>query len=267
MQLHCQRQRGPQFADPTITKVTPESIGTAAGTLLKIEGQNFTADDEVSVDDQPLVNQSLVSDTELDGETPALTATPREIQIRRCGNVVARFTLQCIQVTLNVPPCSGPGPKHFSGKVSSCDQEITRISYTVNANDLSITLCENCGVNPEFAFDIALLGGPNTITVVAQDANGAQASISKTVLPDTTPPGIQCPADIIVEAQRPCGSIVEFTVTAADDCDGPVTVVCTPASGSLFPPGSTIVHCVATDASGNSIECTFTVSVSGGRIP
>src|SRR5205085_5873288 len=128
-------------------KVTPESIGTAAGTALKIEGQNFTAGDEVSIDNQPLVNQSLVSATEIDGETPALSATPREIQVRRCGNVVARFPLQCIQVTLNVPACGAPGPKNFSGNVSSCDQEITRIDYSLNGNDL-VPLCENCGVNP-----------------------------------------------------------------------------------------------------------------------
>src|SRR5205085_1072066 len=245
-------------------KVTPESIGTAAGTALKIEGQNFTADDEVSLDDQPLVNQSLVSDTEIDGETPALTATPREIQIRRCGNVVARFPLQCIQVTLNVPACGAPGPKHFSGNVSSCDQEIARISYSVNANDLSTTLCENCGLNPEFSFDLDLPPGANTINVVVQDVNGGQSSVTKVLSPDTTAPTIQCPADIITENQLPCGTVVEFTVTAQDDCDPNVTVVCTPPSGSLFPQGSTIVKCVATDASGNSAECSFTVNVSGG---
>jgi hypothetical protein len=45
------------------------------------------------------------------------------------------------------------------------------------------------------------------------------------------------------------GEVVTFTVTASDDIDPSPVVVCTPPSGSLFPPGTTQVVCTATDAS------------------
>ena len=43
--------------------------------------------------------------------------------------------------------------------------------------------------------------------------------------------------------------------------DGPVAVVCTPSSGSIFPLGTTTVTCTATDAHANSAGKTFTVTV------
>jgi len=39
------------------------------------------------------------------------------------------------------------------------------------------------------------------------------------------------------------------------------TVVCTPASGSVFPIGNTAVNCTATDASGNATSSSFNVHV------
>jgi hypothetical protein len=42
--------------------------------------------------------------------------------------------------------------------------------------------------------------------------------------------------------------------------------VCTPPSGSVFPIGITTVTCVASDACGNSSQCTFTVTVGGSPL-
>jgi len=81
---------------------------------------------------------------------------------------------------------------------------------------------------------------------------------------DTQPPTITCPANIFVAAAASCppatSRTVNYTVTASDNCPG-VTVVCTPPSGSIFPVGTTTVTCIATDASGNTATCTFTVTV------
>jgi hypothetical protein len=46
--------------------------------------------------------------------------------------------------------------------------------------------------------------------------------------------------------------------SAADNCPG-VTTLCTPASGSPFPSGTTSVSCTATDASGNTATASFGV--------
>jgi hypothetical protein len=47
---------------------------------------------------------------------------------------------------------------------------------------------------------------------------------------------------------------------ASDNCPG-VTFVCSAASGSTFPIGTTTVTCTATDTSGNTASCSFTVTV------
>jgi hypothetical protein len=60
------------------------------------------------------------------------------------------------------------------------------------------------------------------------------------------------------------GAVVTATVTATDNCAGPVSIICTPPSGSLFPVGDTTVNCTAVDACGNSSACSFHVRVSTG---
>jgi hypothetical protein len=98
-----------------------------------------------------------------------------------------------------------------------------------------------------------------------EQATGTGPTCSFTVtVNDTQPPTITCPANIFVAAQAHCppttSRTVNFTVTASDNCPG-VTVVCSPASGSIFPVGTTTVTCTATDTSNNTATCSFTVTV------
>lgn len=106
--------------------------------------------------------------------------------------------------------------------------------------------------------------GANLVTLTVIDNKGASNSCTATVtVVDATPPQIACPADILVNAPPGANSVpVTFTVTATDFCDPHVTVVSLPPSGSLFPVGTTLVLCVATDASGNRNTCSFSVRVN-----
>jgi hypothetical protein len=81
------------------------------------------------------------------------------------------------------------------------------------------------------------------------------------LLPDTTPPTVNVPEDIVVEAQSPSGAAVAFNVSAVDDKDGDVPATATPPSGSVFPLGETTVDAVATDFAGNRGTATFVVRV------
>ena len=45
--------------------------------------------------------------------------------------------------------------------------------------------------------------------------------------------------------------------------DGPAAVICTPASGDLFPIGDTTVTCTATATAGNTATASFVVHVRG----
>ena len=88
-------------------------------------------------------------------------------------------------------------------------------------------------------------------------------SLARCRCSDTEPPTLFCPALVgaIDRLGTAPGEIVTFTVTATDDQDPSPDVVCVPPSGSLFPPGTTLVDCTATDASGNSSTAQFPVLV------
>jgi len=58
---------------------------------------------------------------------------------------------------------------------------------------------------------------------------------------------------------------VRFTVTATDDVDGQVRVICRPNSGSRFRIGRTRVNCSATDSSGNPSAVSFNIIVRSRR--
>jgi hypothetical protein len=76
-----------------------------------------------------------------------------------------------------------------------------------------------------------------------------------------TAPTIAVPAGLTVEATGPSGAAVSYSAQATDPKDGSLTPVCTPASGSTFPLGTTPVTCKVTDAAGISNAASFNVTV------
>lgn len=103
-------------------------------------------------------------------------------------------------------------------------------------------------------------------TVICTSSAGPACNFKVTVN-DTQAPAIACPSNITVNAASgACSAAVNFTVTASDNCSIP-TVVSSPASGSVFPLGTTMVTSTATDAAGNSRSCNFTVTVKDATGP
>ena len=84
---------------------------------------------------------------------------------------------------------------------------------------------------------------------------------------DTTPPALTVPATIHVVAGSPAGAVVMYEATAVDLVDGPILPLCSPASGSTFPLGTTTVTCIASDAHGNSTTKAFDVVVAPANMP
>ncbi len=84
---------------------------------------------------------------------------------------------------------------------------------------------------------------------------------------DNVPPTLSLPADFSVFANSTAGATVTYEATAVDDLPGPVTVVCTPETGAVFPngangPKATTVSCTATDAVTNESSGSFNVTVT-----
>jgi len=111
--------------------------------------------------------------------------------------------------------------------------------------------------------------GVSTVNCLAVDTAGNRNQCSFTVtIHDVEPPEITCPLDITTNtAPGQCAQVVYFNPTVTDKCDPNPTVECSPPSGTAFPVGVTRVHCVATDASGNTAACDFDVTVSLGGAP
>jgi len=87
---------------------------------------------------------------------------------------------------------------------------------------------------------------------------------------DSTPPLINgCLSDLVVNVEEGVsGAAASWLLPEATDaCAGTVLVNCQPASGSWFPLGATTVNCVASDLSGNTSTCRFTVTVSESPSP
>jgi hypothetical protein len=131
------------------------------------------------------------------------------------------------------------------------------------------TVSDNCpgvGVvscNPPVGSSFPI--GITNVTCTVKDAANNQAQCSfKVTVKDTQAPTIQCPADKIAATATPCstGVVVNYPApTVGDNCPNNLNVICSPASGSVFPVGTTGVTCTVTDGGGNQTQCSFKVNI------
>lgn len=165
----------------------------------------------------------------------------------------------CLFIALtNLFDCRTNRNVPVAGSVSSCTN-VTNISYVLNG--VTTTVCNNCGVNPSFGFNIVLADCENQLTVIARDVNGQSASVSRSIHYDVTPPVLSGCTNLSTNSLAGTnGNFVSYNVTALDDCDGVVPVTCEPPSGSFFQNGTTTVTCSARDHC-NTNSCSFTIEV------
>jgi hypothetical protein len=78
---------------------------------------------------------------------------------------------------------------------------------------------------------------------------------------DVTAPTISAHAKTVTVPKKARFAHVVYIVTAHDDTDATVQVICNPSSGSRFKLGHTTVHCSATDSSGNTATAKFVITV------
>jgi hypothetical protein len=114
-------------------------------------------------------------------------------------------------------------------------------------------------------FNCTNTGNPVQVSLTATDDNGNQSSASALVtVVDNLKPVINFPANITnVNPTSLNGAVVNYnTPVGTDNCTGAITQrTAGLASGATFPIGTTTVSYKVTDASTNSVSCSFTVTV------
>jgi hypothetical protein len=201
---------------------------------------------------------SQASDTVFKLGTTTVTCTA----IDAAGNKgTSSFTVEVVDTT--APEVQAPA----NMVVGNDSPTGANVVYTgAEATDLvSGSLPVTCTPASGSAFKLGL----TTVTCEATDAAGNTGEATFTVeVQDRTKPTVTVPADITAEATGSNGATVSYIgVTASDDVDGPLTAICSKASGTVFPLGTTTVTCSATDAAGNLGDNTFTVTVEDAIAP
>jgi hypothetical protein len=82
---------------------------------------------------------------------------------------------------------------------------------------------------------------------------------------DRTPPTLNVPVTVGIDATSAAGAVVVYEVSATDDIDPTPAVACSPASRTLFAIGDSTVNCSATDSSGNQATASFVVHVRSAK--
>jgi hypothetical protein len=99
--------------------------------------------------------------------------------------------------------------------------------------------------------------------VIDEAQNEATCITSITVI-DRIPPSLVCPEPITASADADCTAIVPLLEAAAsDNCTPPESIVLVqdPPAGATIGLGETVVTVTATDESGNSSQCTTSITV------
>jgi hypothetical protein len=105
--------------------------------------------------------------------------------------------------------------------------------------------------------DVTAFEGPHTVEVRSFDSTGVRVHGPVTFTVETQggsgPPLLSLREFLVVEADSSNGAEVRYVAEAFSASTGdPVPVTCTPASETIFPLGTTIVQCSATDEGGTA---------------
>ncbi|TVR77432.1 MAG: HYR domain-containing protein, partial [Saprospirales bacterium] len=186
-----------------------------------------------------------------------------------CNQMVVGMHVQLIEVRNNAGPnLTGPEDLTVYVDETSCSAQLDL--DVVEADDCSFgVVIENNFNNQGGAISDEFEVGTTTVVFIAEDecGNTSNWTVIITVL-DTIPPSINCPENIVAENDPgDCGAIVNWDEPQAEDnCPG-VSAIPTQLPGEFFQVGSATVTYVATDASGNTAECSFTITVQDNEPP
>jgi HYR domain len=257
--------------DVTVHDTTPPALGPMPADISdstenpggKVENYSLPSATD-SVDTSPSVSCSPASGANFPVGTTTVHCHATDDSGNSSGDGTFTVTINLVDhtaPTLHLPASFSVDTENPSGRA---------VSYSATASD-NVDQSPTVSCNPGSGSTFPL--GSTTVNCTATDDANNQSSGSFTItvnLVDHTPPVFSnVPANKLVEANGPSGSIVTYTTpTATDALDGPIAgVSCAPASGSKFSIATTTVTCNATDSHGNTGHASFTVTVHDTTAP
>ena len=168
-------------------------------------------------------------------------------------------------LVLDVTPPSLACPGNLSVNTDAGRNSRSNVTFSTTASD-------NCGTPTVLCVPPSgstFFPGTNDVTCTAIDVGGNSNQCVFTVtVCGVENPQIHCPANtnFTANAGQNSRSNVAFSVTASDNV-ALASVVCVPPSNSTFTVGSHLVACTATDTSGNTAQCSFTVTITDTENP
>ena len=201
----------------------------------------------------------LVDRTILPPNQPAPDFATRRVCARTSS--LSPFAVAFALPDATPPVLSVPAPATIEA-ISSRGAAFTYVASAVD--DVDGAIAASC--LPASGATFAL--GTTTVQCTAADAHGNTVAASFPVtVRDTTPPVVTVPPSVTIEGSGPkLGFAYAYTASALDAVGGPLAAACTPASGTMFPIGSTTVTCRATDAAGNVGSASFVVTVTAKKV-
>ena len=183
----------------------------------------------------------------------------------------------CVQ-TVTVNPAGGADTTPPTLQIPANVTVTTSTCSTVLDDELGVATAEDSGSCSTSNVNITRTGvpanfifptGTTTIIYTATDAAGNTSTGAQLVTVTESPavmPAISCPTDITVFLplnSTATSTVVNYTApVGTDNCGGATTTQTAGLpSGSSFPVGTTINTFRVTDASGNFVECSFSVTV------
>jgi hypothetical protein len=251
----------------TITRFTPDTINFGnVEEFLTIYGTDLAGSESVVLTISGPAGTFVLEPSTV--EPAVIVSWIPELILLQEGTYTATLAVKSIgEPVQNLGPLSfsvrqsevfGPpvlnAPEYLYSDATNSDG--ARVQFDVTAvSQNGATAAVTCGRQPGELFPF----GSTIVTCSASDEFGTGDATFEVFVGDFTAPVLTLPADFASATP-----VVEFTVSAVDNIDGPLPVTCSRQSGSVFPSGVVEVVCSTFDSHFNPAVAAFYVTVAGG---
>ncbi|MBC7774260.1 MAG: HYR domain-containing protein [Phycisphaerae bacterium] len=239
---------------PVFTFVPLDS--TVNCNAVPVPGTPIATDNCTAVPNIVFLGQNIVNSPSPDSYTLQRSWSATD----ECNNTSTALQVLTVQDTIS-PTIQCPGSMTMDANPATCTGVAT-FNAPVTSDNCSTALTVSSTANSGQAFPIGVT--PVTMTVSDPTGNLSTCTFNITVLDKTAPVLVNCPTDFTVTADlTSCNAVVNWVApTVTDPCDlSPIVPSSNITTGSVLPTGIYPITYTAGEASGNSVQCSFTLTV------